>query len=148
MCVYTEDNAWLSLSIIFKTIFSWTVDPGDIWSLVFGYWWDDHTPIVDSGVNESPLSLSLFGELSLVQIWFQQVVDASPSGHDSCSPHLITLKLAPNTRSFLFWTSFGTLKQRTFPLQTACSMILCALKALVMRWSKIVSPHAINLKGS
>ena len=38
MCVYTEDNAQLSLSIIFKTIFSWTVDPGDIWSMVIGFW--------------------------------------------------------------------------------------------------------------
>ena len=33
---------------------------------------DDHTLIGDSGVNESAVSVSLFGELSLVPIWFQR----------------------------------------------------------------------------
>ena len=34
MCVFTGENARLSLSIIKKSIYSWTLDPGDIWLLV------------------------------------------------------------------------------------------------------------------
>ena len=48
----------------------------------------DHTLIVDSGVNESPLSLSLFGELSLVQIWLQHVVAALLHPDTICALHI------------------------------------------------------------
>ena len=41
----------------------------------FGYWFDDHTPIVDSGVNcerIATIAFPIWGALSLGPIWIQR----------------------------------------------------------------------------